>query len=68
MSEFPASDLIERAAQAGFRMTTAGRQALAHPADDQIAEINAALDQGVTFDQFSTAEWDGEPLFEEMTR
>lgn len=68
MSEFPASDLIERAAQAGFRLTAAGRETLAFPTVEQLAEMNTALDQGVTFDQFATDEWDGEPLFEEMTR
>jgi hypothetical protein len=61
---FPASRLIERAATAGYRLTPAGRQALASPASEQIAEINAAVDRGVTFNQIATAEWDGEPCFE----
>lgn len=68
MTQFPASDLIERAAHAGFRLTAAGRQALAFPTADELAALNAALDQGVTFDQFATDEHDGEPLFEEIVR
>lgn len=49
-------------------MTPAGRQVLAHPTAAQIAEMNDALNQGVTFDQFATDEWDGEALFEEIDR
>jgi hypothetical protein len=61
---FPASRLIERAAEAGYRLTTAGRRALTPPTTQRIAEIEAAVDQGVAFDQIATAEWDGDPCFE----
>lgn len=60
---FPAADLLRRAAESGFRLTAAGRQALVHPAPEGLAQIEQALAQGVTFDQLATEEWDGEPLF-----
>lgn len=62
---FPASRLIERAAAAGYRLTPAGRQALARPCPEEITGIEHLLDQGALFDQIAIGDEDGELYFEE---
>lgn len=67
MSQFPALDLIDEAGHAGFRLTAAGRHALATHTVEDFAAMRRALDEGTRFDQFATSEWDGEPYFEAET-
>lgn len=61
------SQLVDRAREAGYVLTDAGRQALPGFTPEALAELTQALAQGATPDQISTDEWDGEPCFASIT-
>jgi hypothetical protein len=59
--------LIEQASRAGYRLTPAGGRVLTGSTSADLIHIEQALSQGVQFDQIADHEWDGEPLFEQLT-